>query len=227
MESEILNIMNHKIRFTKGSTFRSKGKWVPGDRIETSIDITLKELVGIFSNPKIVEDFEEPKSWQKGKDNYWYNFVIPCDIQEGKTIDNIYRITAVQLDIDGPKVYSTQDVVNIFKENFPYYFIVYTTYSHYDKSYTDKEPRLRVIVPLKQAIKADEYNLAVNTILYNSRYLDVTDTQQIMKKDKGIDTSMFSPEHCSFAPVTARKDKYYICCNGQSNQLFNFYDFIN
>lgn len=60
---EMINFLKtNKIRFTTGVTWRQNNKWVPSGNISFSEEINLFELLKIISNPKIVRDFEEPKS---------------------------------------------------------------------------------------------------------------------------------------------------------------------
>lgn len=233
---EMINFLKtNKIRFTTGVTWRQNGKWVPSGNISFSEEISLFELLKIISHPKIVKDFEEPKTWQKAKhtDGYinpmykynfdWYALWEPCEKDERKILDNVYRVGGILLDIDGHKTLSFKEIVELFKANFPYFFIIYTSYSHYNKSIDDKEPRLRIIIPLKRPVKPREYRLAVNCVLYMSKILNENDTQESMSADKGIDTSMFSPEHCSYAPVTAKVENYkYFYCS--TKVLFDFYN---
>lgn len=228
-------LKSNKIRFTTGVTFRQNGKWVPSGNIAFTEEITLFELLRIISNPKVVRDFEEPKHWQKAKhtDGYqnpaykynydWYALWEPCEKDERKILDNVYRIGGILLDIDGHKTLSFKEIVELIKANFPYFFIAYTSYSHYDKSMDDLEPRMRIIIPLRRPVKPREYKLAVNCVLYMSKILNEGDSKESISSDKGIDTSMFSAEHCSYAPVTARKDcyKYFYC---STKVLFDFYN---
>lgn len=235
-KKETLNFLkSNTIRFTTGITWRQNGKWVPSGNISFSEDISLFDLLKIVSRPKVVRDFEETKPWQKSKhtDGYinpgykynydWYALWEPCEKDERKILDNVYRIGGVLIDIDGHKTLSFNDIAEIFKQNFPYFFIAYTSYSHYDKSIYDLEPRLRIIVPMKTPIKTKEYKLAVNSVLYMSGILNENDTKETMSLEKGIDTSMFSPEHCSYAPVTARKDCYKYMYSS-TKVLFDFYN---
>lgn len=232
---EMINFLKtNKIQFTTGVTWRQNNKWVPSGNISFSEEINLFELLKIISTPKIVRDFEEPKSWQKAKhtDGYinptykynydWYALWEPCEKDERKTLENVYRVSGILLDIDGHKNLSFKEIAEMVREKFPYFFIIYTSYSHYNKNINDKEPRLRLIVPLQTPIKPKEYKIAVNSVLYMTGILNEKDTKETMTLEKGIDTSMFSAEHCSYAPVTARKDCYKYMYSS-IKVLFDFY----
>lgn len=212
------------VQFTGFRTWKNNGKWVPMGDIMTSHKISLIGLINLFKYPLVVRDFGEPKSWQKGKrsENLQpgaFNLTIPCDIDEYRSIENILCCTALMFDFEKSKVFS----FNIIKEKLNalgYFWIGYSTYSNYKISPDEKGGRFRIIVPLKKYINPKVYFYACSNFLLDAGIAETTDNTLDMK-DKGIDLSMFSPEHTSYMPVTACEE-YYFCEVSESEKLYRF-----
>lgn len=219
-------LKNNFVQFTGFRTWKNNGKWVPTGDIMKSHKLSLLGLVNIFKYPLVVQDFGEPKSWQKGKRAEWlqpgaFNLTIPCDVEEYRSIENIFVCTALMFDFEKSKYFS----FNIIKEKLNalgVFWIGYSTYSNYKTSPEEKGGRFRIIVPLQRYISPKIYFYACSEFLLGAGIAEGTDNT-IDMKDKGIDLSMFSPEHTSYMPVTACEE-YYFCEVSESENLYRFPD---
>lgn len=171
--------MKKKINITKGY-ITDLGK------IERSEEITLEKLERFLEKP------EESKS-KKG--SYWFNFMIPYDIEGRRKKDNVKSVSAIMMDYDKEQL-SIKDLVDNLNKNFPYLWYLYPTFNNKSFPFNQKGARARIIIPVEEEIPKDDYN---DVCSYIANLLDID-----------FDSTMFSAEHMSYAIVCQDKKNYQL-----------------
>lgn len=187
------------IKFTRGRNYNGH----PNGEIEKTSEISIEKLQKWLENPTISNE-------KAGK--WWYNFMIPEEANGKRNKANCKAMSAAMIDLDEVDL-SFEQIKDILEERFPYCFFIYTTFNHKVKS-NEKGARLRLIVPFKEDIKAEDYKTCCTYILNKSL------CQQEWLE--GVDSTMFSVEHASYFPACRDKENY-ICYRSKNDSLFDFY----
>ena len=194
-------MITKKIKFSYGLNYNGH----PNGEIEKTIAISTETLYKWLKKPKISNE-------KAGK--RWYNFMIPLEANGKRNKANCKAMSAAMIDLDEIDL-SFEQTKDILEERFPYCFFIYTTFNHKVKS-NEKGARLRLIVPFKEDIKAQDYKTCCTYILNKSLCL-----QEWLE---GVDPTMFSVEHASYFPACRDKDKEnYICYRSKNDSFFDFY----